>query len=111
MSGTAPAVGQVLVIGASRGIGLELVRQYRADGVQVTATARDDDGLARLAALGAQPLRLDVATAAGCSGLAWQVDGAQFDAVWLVAGVYGPRQTGLQTPTQDEFDAVMHTNV
>jgi len=31
--------------------------------------------------------------------------------VWLVAGVYGPRQTGLQTPTQDEFDAVMHTNV
>jgi NAD(P)-dependent dehydrogenase (short-subunit alcohol dehydrogenase family) len=100
-----------LVIGASRGIGLELVRQYRADGVAVTATARDDAGLARLAALGAKALRLDVATAAGCSGLAWLIDGEAFDAVWLVAGVYGPRSTGLQAPTEDEFDAVMHTNV
>jgi len=100
-----------LVIGASRGIGLELVRQYRADGVAVTATARDDAGLARLAALGAKALRLDVATAAGCSGLAWQIDGEAFDAVWLVAGVYGPRSTGLQPPTAAEFDAVMHTNV
>jgi len=100
-----------LVIGASRGIGLELVRQYRAEGVAVTATARDDAGLARLAALGAKALRLDVATAAGCSGLAWLIDGEAFDAVWLVAGVYGPRSTGLQPPTADEFDAVMHTNV
>lgn len=100
-----------LVIGASRGIGLELVRQYRAEGIAVTATARDDAGLARLAALGAKALRLDVATAAGCSGLAWLIDGEAFDAVWLVAGVYGPRSTGLQPPTDDEFDAVMHTNV
>ena len=106
---TAPR--QVLVIGASRGIGLELVRQYRADGARVVATARADEGLATLAALGAKPLRLDVATAAGCSGLAWLIDGEAFDAVWLVAGVYGPRSSGLQTPTGDEFDAVMHTNV
>ncbi len=39
---------KVLIIGASRGLGLEFVRQYRADGAQVTATARDDAGLARL---------------------------------------------------------------
>ena len=100
-----------LIIGASRGIGLELVRQYRAEGIAVTATARDDAGVARLAELGAKALRLDVATAAGCSGLAWQIDGEAFDAVWLVAGVYGPRSTGLQPPTDDEFDTVMHTNV
>jgi oligopeptide/dipeptide ABC transporter ATP-binding protein len=30
----------VLIIGASRGIGLELARQYRADGAAVTATAQ-----------------------------------------------------------------------
>ncbi|MBP6899041.1 MAG: SDR family oxidoreductase [Burkholderiaceae bacterium] len=101
----------LLVIGASRGIGLELVRQQRADGHRVLATARDDAGLARLQALGAQPLRLDVATAAGCAALAWPLDGEQFDQVWLVAGVYGPRHSGLQTPTEAEFDAVMHTNV
>jgi NAD(P)-dependent dehydrogenase (short-subunit alcohol dehydrogenase family) len=51
----------VLVIGASRGIGLELVRQYAADGWRVITTARDDAARDRLQALGAQCLRVDVA--------------------------------------------------
>ncbi len=101
----------VLVLGASRGIGLELVRQQRAAGHRVVATARDEAGLARLQALGATALRLDVASAAGCAGLAWPIDGEQFDQAWLVAGVYGPRHDGLQAPTDDEFNSVMHTNV
>jgi len=101
----------ILIIGASRGIGFELARQCLADGDRVVATARDDAGLARLAVLGAEPLKLDVASAAGCAGLAWPIDGAQFHQVWLVAGVYGPRSSGLQAPTDDEFDSVMHTNV
>jgi NAD(P)-dependent dehydrogenase (short-subunit alcohol dehydrogenase family) len=101
----------VLILGASRGIGLELVRQHRAAGDRVVATARDDAGLARLAAMGAEPLRLDVSSAAGCAALAWPIDGEQFQQVWLVAGVYGPRTSAPQTPTQDEFDTVMHTNV
>jgi NAD(P)-dependent dehydrogenase (short-subunit alcohol dehydrogenase family) len=101
----------VLVIGASRGIGLECVRQYRAEGATVTATARDDAGLARLRELGATAITLDVATAAGAAGLAWPIDGARFDVVVLAAGVYGPRSSGLQTPTEADFDHVMHTNV
>lgn len=101
----------VLVVGASRGIGLELVRQHRADGDHVVATARDEAGTGRLAALGATALTLDVADAASCAGLAWSIDGTAFDTVWLAAGVYGPRSAGLQAPTQAEFDAVMHTNV
>ncbi len=101
----------ILILGASRGIGLELARQCLAAGDRVVATARDDAGLDRLAALGAQPLRLDVSSAAGCAGLAWPTDGEQFQQVWLLAGVYGPRSSAPQTPTQDEFDAVMHTNV
>ncbi|MDY0744400.1 SDR family oxidoreductase [Paucibacter sp. R3-3] len=102
---------QILIIGASRGIGLELVRQYRADGAQVVATARSDEGLAALRELGATALKLDVADTASASGLAWQIDGRQFDTVFIVAGVYGPRHTGLQSPTASEFDDVMHTNV
>jgi NAD(P)-dependent dehydrogenase (short-subunit alcohol dehydrogenase family) len=102
---------QVLVIGASRGLGLEFVAQYRAAGAAVTATARTEVGLARLRALGATALPLDVADTASAAGLAWQVDGAAFDVVVLNAGVYGPRSQGLQTPTQAEFDHVMHTNV
>jgi NAD(P)-dependent dehydrogenase (short-subunit alcohol dehydrogenase family) len=101
----------VIVVGASRGIGLEFVRQYREAGARVTATARSDEGLARLEALGARALRVDVASAAGASALAWPVDGEAFDLAIVNAGVYGPRSTGLQTPTQDEFDTVMHTNV
>ena len=101
----------ILVIGASRGIGLELVRQYRADGAAVTATARDDAGLERLRALGATALRLDVTDAASASGLAWQVDGARFDVVVINAGVSGTRTTGLQPPDEAEFDHVMRTNV
>jgi NAD(P)-dependent dehydrogenase (short-subunit alcohol dehydrogenase family) len=101
----------VMIIGASRGIGLEFVRQYREAGARVTATARSDEGLARIQALGAQALRVDVASAAGASALAWPIDGEAFDVAIVNAGVYGPRSTGLQPPSQAEFDAVMHTNV
>ena len=41
-----------LIMGASRGIGLELARQSVAAGERVIATARDDAGLERLRALG-----------------------------------------------------------
>jgi NAD(P)-dependent dehydrogenase (short-subunit alcohol dehydrogenase family) len=102
---------RVLVIGASRGIGLEFVRQCRAAGDTVTATARSEAGLAAIAALGARALPLDVAGPAGASALAWPIDGDAFELVLLNAGVFGPRTPGLQAPTQEEFDAVMHTNV
>ena len=102
---------QVLIIGASRGIGLELVRQYRADGAAVTATARSPEGLSRLQALGATALPLDLDSAAGAAALAWPIDGAAFDIVVHNAGVYGPRSSGLDTPTEADFDHVMHTNV
>lgn len=101
----------VLIIGASRGIGLEFVRQYRAAGDRVVATARSEEGLAALGALGATALKLDVADTASASGLAWQIDGHQFDLVVINAGVIGSRSEGLQTPTEAEFDTVMHTNV
>lgn len=104
-------MNRILVIGASRGIGLELVRQYRADGDAVTATARDAAGAQRLRELGATVLMLDVADAASCAGLAWPVDGERFDIVVVNAGVYGPRTSGFETPTEADFDHVMHTNV
>jgi NAD(P)-dependent dehydrogenase (short-subunit alcohol dehydrogenase family) len=101
----------VLIVGASRGLGLEFVRQYRAAGARVVATARDDAGRARIAELGAKPLTLDVASAASVSGLAWQIDGEAFDVVVINAGVFGPRAGALEAPTQDDFDTVMRTNV
>jgi NAD(P)-dependent dehydrogenase (short-subunit alcohol dehydrogenase family) len=102
---------QVLVIGASRGLGLEFARQYRAAGDRVVATARSEAGLSTLRMLGCEPLPLDLLDAASVAGLGWRLDGERFDAVVLNAGVYGPRTQGLESPTQDDFDAVMRTNV
>lgn len=102
--------GMVLVIGASRGIGLEFVRQYRAEGRRVIATARDDAGLARLKALDATALRVDVANPASVSGLAWQLEGEKISLALLVAGVMA-RPNATTPPTQSDFDHVMRTNV
>ncbi|HVE52476.1 MAG TPA: SDR family oxidoreductase [Ramlibacter sp.] len=103
-------MSHILVIGASRGIGLEFVRQYRGDGDRVIATARDAVGLKRIEALGAQALKLDVADPASASGLAWQLDGEKIDVALYVAGVYSTAGA-TQPPTREEFDRLMHTNV
>ena len=100
----------VLLMGASRGIGFELARQYIQDGWRVIATARSDEGLEGLKALGAQTLRLDVANPASNSGLAWQLNGEKIDLTIYVAGVVD-RNSASTPPTRDSFDTVMHTNV
>ncbi|MDE2607019.1 MAG: SDR family oxidoreductase [Burkholderiales bacterium] len=100
----------VLVLGASRGIGLEFVRQYREAGDTVTATARDAEGLARLQDLGAKAFKLDVADPASVSGLGWQLDGEKIDLALYVAGIMS-RGGATQPPARDEFDRVLRTNV
>ena len=102
---------QVLVIGASRGIGLEFVRQYRAEGHAVTATARDEKGLAVLAELGAKALPLDLLDPRQCTALGRRLEGERFDVAILNAGVYGADKAAPSPPTEAEFDLVMHTNV
>jgi len=100
----------VLLIGASRGIGLEMARQYRQDGWRVIGTARDDAGLARLRALDCEALRVDVADPASNSGLAWQLDGEKLDLAIYVAGVIDRADT-TTPPIRETFDRLMHTNV
>jgi NAD(P)-dependent dehydrogenase (short-subunit alcohol dehydrogenase family) len=98
-----------LILGASRGIGHEMARQYKADGWRVIATARKPDDLEALSRLGVEAHQLDVTNADSIAALGWKLDDEKIDTAWLVAGVYGPRHAGF--PTQDEFDSVMHTNV
>ena len=101
----------VLVIGASRGLGLEFARQYVAAGDRVLATARDAAGRKRLQALGVESvLGVDVANPASVSGLAWMLDGEKIDTALYVAGVYAAG-TALSPPTRELFDATLHTNV
>ena len=100
----------VLILGASRGIGFELARQYVQDGWRVLATARDDAGSTKLQAIGAEAFTLDVAKPNSVSGLSWRLDGEKIDLALYVAGVID-RNSPQTPPTQEEFDRVMHTNV
>ena len=100
----------VVIIGASRGIGLGLVQAYVAQGQRVIATVRNAADKARLLAEGAEVLVVDVANPASVSGLAWQLEGEAVDLALYVAGVWSDLPADCP-PTQEEFDRVMHTNV
>jgi NAD(P)-dependent dehydrogenase (short-subunit alcohol dehydrogenase family) len=101
----------VLIIGASRGIGYELARQYRADQWLVIGTARDDAGIARLTALGVKPIRLDATSPEAPLALQAGIGDQTLDVAIFCAGIYGPRTQQLEPPSEPDFDAVMRTNV
>lgn len=101
----------VLIIGASRGLGLEFVRQYRADGWLTLGTCRSPEQDALLSSVGATALRLDVRDANSFTNLGKALDGASIDVCIYNAGVLGPRNTGAVPCSKNDFDAVMHTNV
>ena len=101
----------VLIVGASRGIGQEFVRQYKNSGWRVLATARDGAALDALAELGAHTFALDVTAPEEIAAFGWKLDGERLDAAIVVSGVYGPRTEGIETITAEDFDHVMHTNV
>lgn len=100
-----------LIVGASRGLGLGLVEAYLKRGWAVTATVRDADGEAALAALpGADRLtvlRLDVTHDSDIENLAGRVAGP-LDLLFLNAGVMG--EPDFTTMTPDALDRVMQTN-
>ncbi len=88
----------VLVTGASRGVGLEFARQYAGDGWRVFATCRDPGGATRLAQLAAQSdgaIRvdtLDVADPLTIERLAAELEGQAIDHLINNAAIYGPRE-------------------
>jgi NAD(P)-dependent dehydrogenase (short-subunit alcohol dehydrogenase family) len=101
-----------LIVGASRGIGLEFARQYLAAGWRVFGTFRSEADRIRLRDLGVQTLKLDVLDANDLAAASWQLDGEDFDVLVMNAGVYGPRTSSIQKPPAlEEFDQVMRTNV
>ena len=101
----------VLIVGASRGIGHEFVRQYRAAGWRVIATARDGEALAELQAPGVSAISLDVTEPDEIAALETKLAGERLDAALIVAGVYGPATEGVEPFSAEDFDYVMTTNV
>lgn len=89
----------VLVTGANRGLGLEFVRQYRADGWDVIATVRESS--ADLDALGAEVRTLDMTDAAAVSAVRI---GRPLDLLIANAGTYGPREAGNAADAAEWLD-------
>jgi len=77
----------VLITGANRGIGLELARQYCADGWAVIATVREESP--ELGALGVEVSRLDMRDFGAVARFGQAID--TLDLLIANAGTYGPR--------------------
>ncbi len=100
-----------LVIGASRGIGREFVRQLLADGWKVFATARDGESLSMLEGEGAHAMKIDVTKPESLAELPWRLDGEKIDLALYVAGVLPSWEGAAEAPTTAAFDATMQANV
>ena len=82
----------VLITGAGRGIGLELARQYAADGWEVIATVRDSASAPVLATAAARVEMLDMRDAAALTAFPERLNGAPLDLFIANAGVSGPKR-------------------
>jgi NAD(P)-dependent dehydrogenase (short-subunit alcohol dehydrogenase family) len=88
----------VLITGANRGLGLEMARQYSADGWAVIATCRNPSDAPELQALDKQHpslniYALDVANFAAIDTLASELKGRSIDVLINNAGLFGPKAT------------------
>jgi len=109
-----------LITGAGRGLGLEFVRQYAADGWTVLATAREPERHAELQALVAaaagriRVYALDVADRAAIGALAGALAGEAIDVLVNNAGTmgsegYAGRGMQAQRFGSSHYDDWLHT--
>ncbi len=97
----------VLITGANRGIGLEFVRQYAADGWDVIATARQSS--AELEALGVRIEPLDLTNVDAVAAFAGRI-GGPLDLFIANAGTSHPMETE-GAGNAHEWQAMMMVNV
>lgn len=99
-----------LIIGASRGLGLGLVKEFRARDWQVTGTVRATaPELERVAGVTVE--HLDIDQPGQIAALRKRLDGQRFDLLFVNAGVMmRDRSENIGAVTTEEFIRVMTTN-
>ena len=99
----------ILITGANRGLGLEFVRQYAADGWRVLATVRDPLKGKPASDAGAEIYVCDVGDPRQIARLGEALRGIEIDVVLCNAGVYGQNQE-FGAVDGDGFLEVMRVN-
>ncbi|MCF7201970.1 SDR family oxidoreductase [Pseudomonas oligotrophica] len=101
----------VLIIGASRGLGLGLARQFSSEGWQVIATVRDPARAEALRALGNVRIEaLEMDDAASLERLAERLAGTRLDVLYVNAGIAGPQDKPATAASQAEVGELFFTN-
>lgn len=103
-----------LLLGASRGLGLGLAREYLGRGWRVIATARDDasklEALAKEANGNLRIARIDIADTGGVAKLGETLEGEALDLLFVVAGVSGSVPKPIHEISADEAARVFLIN-
>jgi NAD(P)-dependent dehydrogenase (short-subunit alcohol dehydrogenase family) len=115
MSNTTGNGKTVLLIGASRGLGLGLAGELARRGWQVIATARDPARATELAALaertgGIQIEKLDVDDVGQLEALAGRMADRRLHMLFVNAGISGPRDQSVADLSRVDVAQVMWTN-
>jgi NAD(P)-dependent dehydrogenase (short-subunit alcohol dehydrogenase family) len=99
----------VLVTGAGRGLGLELSRQYAAEGWNVIGTVRKPS--AELAKTGARVLQLDVTDFKALENISREVGRTAIDVLFCNAGIIGTRGAALGSFDFPGWENIFRVNV
>jgi NAD(P)-dependent dehydrogenase (short-subunit alcohol dehydrogenase family) len=101
----------ILITGAGRGLGLELARQYAADGWRVIGTVRDSKAEAPLKKHAVEVLRLDVTRPEQARKISLELNNAPIDVLFCNSGIIGKRGSALGSFDYADWGEVLRVNL